>query len=129
VSARACPLFVPLAEEGWTDGEVPRLVVERYLGSGFLDEVDTLVLGCTHYPLLEGVIARLAGPRVTLVDSARATAERVAEVLREGDLAQQERQTVERHYLVTDTPARFLEVGARFLGRPLSGARQIDLKL
>ncbi|MDP1823010.1 MAG: glutamate racemase [Archangium sp.] len=127
VHSRACPLFVPLAEEGWTEGAVPRLVAEQYLGGDFLSQVDTLVLGCTHYPLLAGIIQDVVGPRVTLVDSAKATAERVVEVLRERELTRLERGTVERHYLVTDTPARFLEVGARFLGRPLAGARQIDL--
>jgi glutamate racemase len=129
VHARACPLFVPLAEEGWTEGEVPRLVAEKYLGGDFLGQVDTLVLGCTHYPLLAPIIQQIVGPNVTLVDSAKATAERLVEVLRERELTRLERGTVERHYLVTDTPARFLEVGARFLGRPLSGARQIDLHM
>lgn len=129
VRSQACPLFVPLAEEGWTEGDVPRLVAERYLSGGFLDGVDSLVLGCTHYPLLAPVIQRVAGPNVTLVDSARATADRVAEVLAERDLLKVERLATERHYLVTDTPARFLEVGARFLGHAISGARQIDLRL
>lgn len=127
VHTRACPLFVPLAEEGWTEGPVPRLVAEKYLGGDFLAHVDTLVLGCTHYPLLAEIIQDVVGPKVTLVDSAKATAERLVEVLRERELTRLERGTVERHYLVTDTPTRFLEVGARFLGRPLSGARQIDL--
>lgn len=127
VHTRACPLFVPLAEEGWIDGAVPQLVAEKYLGDGLLDGVDTLVLGCTHYPLLAPIIQKVVGNGVTLVDSAKATAERVATVLRERELTKLERGTVERHYLVTDTPNRFLEVGARFLGRPLSGARQIDL--
>jgi len=107
---------------------VPQLVAEKYLGGDFLGpDVDTLVLGCTHYPLLSEIIRQVVGPKVTLIDSAKATAERVALVLRERELTRMERGTVERHYLVTDTPARFLEVGARFLGRPLSGARQIDL--
>jgi glutamate racemase len=130
VHSQACPLFVPLAEEGWVAGEVPKLVAEQYLAHGLLSGgVDTLVLGCTHYPLLADVIQAVVGPGVTLVDSAKATAERLATVLREKDLALLERRPVERHFLVTDTPQRFLEVGARFLGRPLSGARQIDLQL
>jgi glutamate racemase len=130
VHTRACPLFVPLAEEGWVSGEVPTLVARAYLGEGLLeDQVDTLVLGCTHYPLLKDIIQATVGPQVTLVDSAHATAERVWEVLKEQDLLRTERGAVERHYLVTDTPERFAEVGARFLGRPLSGARQIDLHL
>ncbi len=130
VRTRACPLFVPLAEEGWLEGEVPRLVAERYLSGSFLEGgVDTLVLGCTHYPLLSKVISAVAGPTVTLVDSARATAERVVEVLKERDLLKTERLATERHYLVTDTPDRFLQVGATFLGHAISGARQIDLRL
>lgn len=129
VLTRACPLFVPLAEEGWLSGEVPRLVAREYLTHGLLDDgVDTLVLGCTHYPLLASIIAEVAGPNVQLVDSASATAEQVAEVLREHGLLKGHHSPVEHRYLVTDTPARFIEVGERFLGRPLSGAQQVDLQ-
>jgi glutamate racemase len=126
VQAFACPLFVPLAEEGWVEGEVPALVARKYLAA--LDGADTLVLGCTHYPLLKGVISEVVGPSVTLVDSAHATAQRAAELLAERDLLKTGLSSVERHFLVTDVPERFVEVGSRFLGRPLSGARQIDLK-
>jgi glutamate racemase len=130
VRAQACPLFVPLAEEGWTEGDVPRLAAERYLGQGLLaGGVDTLVLGCTHYPLLREVIARVAGPGVALVDSAQATAEAVAAALGQRSLGAPAGLPVQRHYLVTDTPARFAEVGARFLQAPLHGARQVDLHL
>jgi glutamate racemase len=129
VRAKACPLFVPLAEEGWLEGDVPRLVAERYLGGDFLAGCDTLVLGCTHYPLLAGVIAQVAGPSVTLVDSAQATADEVARLLTHHGLRAPAGAAPTRTYLVTDTPGRFVEVGARFLGQPLSDARQVDLHL
>jgi glutamate racemase len=130
VSALACPLFVPLAEEGWLEGEVPRLVAERYLAQGLLaNGVDTLVLGCTHYPLLSPVIAQVAGPGITLVDSASATVDRVVELLDASTLHQDPWAPAQHHYLVTDTPQRFLEVGSRFLGHFIGSAKQIDLKI
>ena len=128
VHAKACPLFVPLAEEGWTQGDVPRLVARDYLGGSLLEGgVDTLVLGCTHYPLLAPVIREVVGPQVTLVDSAHATAERVDARLEQKSRLRDATTAPDRHDLVTDTPARFLEVGARFLGHPLASAKQIDL--
>ncbi len=128
VTTKACPLFVPLAEEGWVTGEVPMLVAREYLSGFVTGGIDTLVLGCTHYPLLSAVISEVVGPSVMLVDSAHATAERVAQLLAEKDLLKVGLSSVERHFFVTDVPDRFVEVGARFLGRPLSGARQVDLK-
>ncbi len=128
VTTKACPLFVPLAEEGWVAGEVPRLVAREYLGGFVTAGVDTLVLGCTHYPLLASVIADVVGPTVRLIDSSHATAESVAQLLAEKDLLKLGLASVERHFFVTDVPERFVEVGARFLGRRLSGARQVDLK-
>lgn len=128
VRARACPMFVPLAEEGWTEGDVPRLVAESYL-RGFCDgDVDTLVLGCTHYPLLHDVIANAVGPQVTLIDSAAATAQATADLLATLGLQSTGGGSPTREYLVTDTPERFQQVGQQFLGVPLSGARQVDLK-
>lgn len=130
VHTRACPLFVPLAEEGWLEGEVPRLVASEYLSHGLLENgVDTLVLGCTHYPLLSSIIATVVGQAVTLVDSATATAEAVARALQSLDLLETNEGPPQRTYLVTDTPSRFIEVGQRFLGQPLSGARQVDLQV
>jgi glutamate racemase len=127
--ARACPLFVPLAEEGWTSGVVPHLVAREYLGGDLLSGgVDTLVLGCTHYPLLGDVIADVVGPSVRLIDSARATADSVAQLLTERGLLRPAAGAVERRFLVTDTPERFLAVGSRFLGQQISGATQIDLR-
>ncbi len=123
VIAAACPLFVPLAEEGWTDpeDEVVRGVVRRYLAPLRELEIDTLVLGCTHYPLLEAAIAREL-PGVALVDSARAIAAEVRARLPEAPGREG------RHrFLVTDVPARFLAVASRFLGRPVEAAEHVDV--
>jgi len=123
VSAHACPLFVPMAEEGWTDpgDEVVRLVARRYLAPLRAEEVDVLVLGCTHYPLLRGAIgAELPGAR--LVDSAEAVAAEVAERL--GPLSG---GPGTHRFLVTDVPGRFVQVAARFLGQPVESAEQIDI--
>ena len=128
VVTRPCPLFVQLAEEGWVDNEVARLTARIYL-SGLKDQgVDTLVLGCTHYPILKEVISEVMGPGVTLVDSGEQTALTVARILSEHELL---RPTVEKgnhHYYVTDIPAGFIRVGNRFLGGRLGDVYQIDLE-
>ncbi|MGH7635673.1 MAG: glutamate racemase, partial [Gemmatimonadaceae bacterium] len=86
VVTRACPLFVPLVEEGWLDTEATRLIAREYLGPLLASHVDTLVLGCTHYPLLKPLLAELAGPTVRLIDSAEETAAETRRVLAERDL-------------------------------------------
>jgi glutamate racemase len=123
VFAHACPLFVPLAEEGWTDpdDEVVRAVARRYLAPVAAAGIDTLVLGCTHYPLLAGAIAREL-PGVVLVDSAAAIAAAVAARVAPGPT----RAPVHQFY-VTDVPGRFLAIAERFLGRPVDGAEQVDI--
>ena len=126
VVARACPLFVPLAEEGWVDDDVARGVAERYLQPLVEAGVDTLVLGCTHYPLLRGVIGEAMGWDVTLVDSAEAVASEVCRRLKEAP--GQASEGSDRHFYVTDIPAPFKVVAERFLGRPLDrlGLARID---
>src|SRR5512135_2166212 len=81
VVSKSCPLFVPLVEEGWTDNDVAELVARKYLSPLGDSGIDTLVLGCTHYPLLKTVIGKAVGPGITLIDSARETAKEVADVL------------------------------------------------
>lgn len=125
VYTRACPLFVPLAEEGWTDGPVARAVAETYLGSLARSGIDTLVLGCTHYPLLKPVIAAVMGPAVTLVDSADETARAVAARLRESGLARQAGGG-SSSFFVTDVPERFVRIGQRFLGARVESAVRIE---
>lgn len=114
VQAVPCPLFVALAEEGWTDGEVARLTAEAYLAP-LRGQIDTLILGCTHYPLLRGPIAA-ALPGVQLIDSAVAVAEATALRIAEAGLARTDAAGPgAAGYLVTDNPERFQAVGARFL--------------
>jgi glutamate racemase len=123
VFARACPLFVPLAEEGWIDpeDEVVRGVVRRYLAPLAEAGIDTLVLGCTHYPLLEAAIAAEL-PGVVLVDSARAIAAEVR-----ARLGEEGRESESHRFFVTDAPERFLAVAGRFLGRPVDSAEHVDV--
>jgi len=123
-----CPMFVPLAEEGWLDNEVARLTAEIYLKNLKDSGVDTLVLGCTHYPLLKGMISQVMGEDVNLVDSAEETARVVREILvaRGGIRPDQERGN--HHFFVTDIPAGFIRVGNRFLGGALGDVYQVDLE-
>jgi glutamate racemase len=125
VHSRACPLFVPLAEEGWTDNAVAQLVAETYLGPLRGKGIDTLVLGCTHYPLLKQVISRTAGPEIMLIDSATETARDVAAVV--ARLGGKRQGTGTRKFYVTDTPARFEQIGKRFLGDEFLRAEQVKI--
>ncbi len=126
VFSRACPLFVPLAEEGWTHGRVPELVARQYLDELVGLGIDTLILGCTHYPLLRRTIAHAVGGSVTLVDSAEATAEAVAEVLMAADLAAPPEATPHHRFLVSDAPEAFAAVGERFLGQAIQDVQWVD---
>ena len=114
ILSQACPLFVPLVEEGWYDDPITEEVAERYLRSLLEAGVDTLVLGCTHYPLLKPVLHRVAGPDVTLVDSAEAVAEMVAEGIEAGGLAAT--HSPEHHFCVTDAGVGFRKLASRILG-------------
>lgn len=126
VISAACPLFVPLAEEGWTTGEVPALVARRYLDPLKRAGVDTLVLGCTHYPLLKGIIAEAMGEGVRLVDSAEAVAA-VAAARANGGGASQKPVDARDHYCVTDAGGSFRDVAARFLGEDLPALETVHL--
>ena len=120
VVSRACPLFVPLAEEGMTDHPVARLIAGEYLAPFRDDRIDTLILGCTHYPLLKPVIAETLGSNVTLIDSAEETARETAALLADHGLARADGRPDYR-YLVSDLPEQFLKVGQRFLGGRIEG--------
>lgn len=126
IHEQPCPLFVPLAEEGWTAGEVPQRVAERYLSSLLAAKIDTLILGCTHYPLLRSVIATVAGPAVMLVDSAEETATETAALLQDQKLRNPHREGGGCQVFVSDRPQRFEEIGTAFLGEPLDSVALVD---
>jgi glutamate racemase len=125
IYTRACPLFVPLAEEGWVDNDVARDTAALYLTSLKRSGIDTLVLGCTHYPLLAGVIGAVMGDRIELVDSARTTADAVRETLVRDELLRRT-GTGSVSFFVTDVPDRFIKVGARFMGQRVESAVRIE---
>ncbi len=126
VFCKACPLFVPLAEEGWTEGDVPRSVARSYLEELLTLEIDTLVLGCTHYPLLSEVLSQVVGPSVTLVDSAVETSRVVVETLQAMDMLRVGDEAPQHRFLVSDAPEAFAQIGADFLGHPLAQVEWVD---
>ena len=115
VTALACPLFVPLVEEGWTEHAASRLIAREYLSPFVRDDVDTLVLGCTHYPLLKHLIAEVVGPGVRLIDSAEETAADTRRMLQEFALASPAAAAAYR-FVASDDPQQFLALGQRFFG-------------
>jgi len=115
VSTRACPLFVPLIEEGWLESEITDRVVRQYLTPLVEEGVDTLVLGCTHYPLLREAIGRFLGQSVTLVDSAQNCAVAVAQLLEEKDLRANPAAVGQLSVALTDPPDAFLDVAREAL--------------
>ena len=127
VHSLACPLFVSLAEEGWTDNDVAQLVAEKYLAPLRGRGIDSLVLGCTHYPLLKSVISAAVGSDITLIDSATETAKEVAAVLDKLRWKGSGQGEGIRKYYVTDTPTRFEKIGKRFLGDSQLRAEQVQV--
>ena len=116
VIQRACPLFVPLVEEGWLGHESTRLIAHEYLDPMKEQGIDTLVLGCTHYPLLKPLLLDVIGSGVRLIDSAEQTAAAVARELRESKLEGPPQAEGHTHFVVSDAPDQFERVGAGFLG-------------
>ena len=120
VREQACEMLVALAEEGWSSGEIARSIVRRYLDAADGDAADTIILGCTHFPLLRDVIAAEAGADVALVDSASTTADVVRATLEEHGLRSAAGKPGRLRLLATDSATRFARVGGQFLGRDLS---------
>jgi glutamate racemase len=127
IAARACPLFVPLVEEGWLDRDATRLIADEYLAPLRQDHVETLVLGCTHYPLLKPLIADVMGCKVQLIDSAQETAAETARVLESKGLRTSVGLTGEHRFVASDAAEQFLRMGQRFLGTAIDRVETVTL--
>jgi glutamate racemase len=133
---KACPLLVPLVEEGWVEHPVTEQVARIYLAEAFADsfhDADTMVLGCTHYPLLKPLLRRVAPAHVCIVDSAESTAHAVSahfeELLPVSAVSAEERRSTPRlTFFATDSTEKFRRLGQRFLGLPIENVEHVDLK-
>jgi len=124
VISRDCPLFVPLVEEGWIDHEVTKLVAQEYLLPLKDKGIKTLVLGCTHYPVLKKVIGNVMGESITLIDSAEVIAKKVKNILKDSGWINEHKNVIpEDEFYVTDYPERFKRVGEIFLNRKIDKVR------
>lgn len=126
VYSQACPLFVPFVEEGWLDGEVVSKVAHTYLEQLQSFDIDTLILGCTHYPLLADAIRRILGDGVTLVNSAEETAKEARRLLAELKLSETPSRSQKTYFYVSDEPEQFRTLGERFLGTSIRSVAKVD---
>jgi len=127
VFSLACPLFVPLAEEAYMDKEATLMIAHDYLKTLKDVDIDTLVLGCTHYPLLKKVIAKVMGENVKLVDSAEQTALELAKILKEKDLLKLDKTESVRKLYVSDVPDHFSDSVRNFLGERINNITRVDI--
>jgi glutamate racemase len=125
VYAQPCPLFVPLIEEGWQEHAATRLVAQEYLHALHEVDIDVLILGCTHYPLLATVIQDVLGPDVKLVDSAHETAIELRDLLEDRQQLRSVNEAPLHAFFASDSPMRFREVGSRFVGGRLTGVEKV----
>jgi glutamate racemase len=127
ITAQACALFVPLVEEGWVDTEPTRAIARNYLAPLVTAEIDTLVLGCTHYPLMKTVIGNVVGREVRLIDSAYETARQTGELLRANGLENTTPNQARYRFIASDAPDTFLSIAERFMGSPIDRVEALTL--
>jgi glutamate racemase len=128
VYEKACPLFVPLAEEGWINHQATKLVAEEYLTELKQEKIDTLILGCTHYPILRNVIQEVIGKNVTLIDSGSAASVEVEAYLSGRGIRNASNVLGTHEYYVSDVPKKFKQIAERFLGREVEHVNKVDLE-
>ena len=127
ITAQACPLFVPLVEEGWLNGPVPSEITASYLKSINVANVDTLILGCTHYPLLKPMIQDHVNDNTVLIDSAETVAEEAATILLEKKMSADNSNKGLLKCFVTDSPTKFESIAERFLGYSLNNVQTVPI--
>lgn len=127
VTSAACPLFVPLVEEGWWNNEITEQVARSYLADLLANEIDALILGCTHYPLLKKTLRKVAGENVSLIDSAKETARATAELLKQKGLLSSKTREPRREFFVTDSPDRFQKLADLFLNQTLKEVHHVEI--
>ncbi len=126
VYAQPCPLLVSLVEEGWIDDEITRLTIKKYLAPLLKKEIDTIILGCTHFPVLKDLIQEVVGEHITLIDSGQEAAKVVNQMLGDMNIRKNEPSKGKFNCFVSDIPNKFDDVGSRFLGEPLVNAQRVD---
>lgn len=128
VFSQACPLFVPLVEEGWADSPVTEIVAREYLLNLTAQKIDTLILGCTHYPIIKDVIQRVVDNNIRIVDTAIETANQVRQILTQKNQLRAQTTAPQHKFFVSDLPQKFEEIAERFLGEPIANVERIDLE-
>ena len=124
--SKACPLFVPLVEEGWCDGNITEDIIKVYLKELLNKNIDTIILGCTHYPLLKKTIKKVIGNKINIVDSASAMALQVEELLKEKDMLKKSGRGKYK-FFVSDSPEKFKAIGNKFLGDKIQNVKKVEI--
>jgi glutamate racemase len=124
--SKACPLFVPLVEEGWNKGKITEDIVNIYLKDLVNKQIDTIILGCTHYPLLKPTIKKVIGNKINVIDSANAIATAVKELLIKNNLIKKTNGSIYKFY-VSDAPEKFKSIGTKFLGKKILTVKKVEI--
>jgi len=128
VFSQACPLFVPLVEEGWSDSPVTEMIAREYLGALTSRKIDSLILGCTHYPIIKEVIQKVVDNDIRIIDTAIETANQVRQILTQKNLLRARSDRPNHRFYVSDLPQKFEEIAERFLGEPIVNVERVNLE-
>ena len=128
VFTQPCPLLIPLVEEGWIDEEITRLTVRKYLEPVLKRKIDTLILGCTHFPVIRDIIQSESGPDISIIDSGKETAVSVKRILQEKNIRNEGIKSGKFQFYVSDIPLKFDQIAERFLEQPIRDTKKVDFE-